>query len=93
MTRDILGVATPPKRVPVREILRRIATETGVPAHTIYGPAQDRKTARIRQRVYAEAYAAGHSSLRIGRALARDHSTVLFGIRAHREREAKNGAH
>ena len=57
-----------------------------VPLDRLRSRAADVETVRARQAVMAGLADAGWSSVRIGRYLGRDHSTVLHGIAKHRDR-------
>ena len=66
-------------------IVTAVAEMTGVSYLRIKGGGRDRRTARARQLVMYLAGKGGWSSPAIGRALHRDHSTVLYGIGVIRE--------
>lgn len=78
-------------RAPVRvtQIVRAVSEGTGLTVAEILGQSRLGPIARARQLVMFEAYAAGYSMAHIGRILRRDHTTVMHGIRAERERRAK----
>jgi chromosomal replication initiation ATPase DnaA len=63
-----------------------VAAEAGVSAAAILGPRRDKHIAQARQAVMYLARLEGHSLSDIGRAMGRDHTTVLHGIKAHEER-------
>lgn len=76
----------------VHSVIARVALETGISVEDIQG---DRKAAPIcaaRFRVYAEAHAAGASYAAIGRALGRDHTTVMAGAARYRSMQVQGGA-
>lgn len=72
----------------VRQIVASVADHHGVTVAQIMGPRQHRLIARARQHAYAALRDRGASYPQIGMWLARDHSTVLYGDRAHRARLA-----
>lgn len=52
-----------------------------VPRRAIAGNCRTRPTARARQAVYAALYLGCHTSFAdVGKALGRDHTTVLYGV-------------
>lgn len=73
----------------VAAIAERVAQETGVPVPFIFGTSRRQQEAHARQRVYFYAAQAGLSLPHIGRAMGRDHTTVLHGIRAEQARRAQ----
>ncbi len=79
------GVAKP--RADVATLVAFVARRHGIePAH-IYGRSHRPEYAHPRQEVMFLADKAGHSQAAIGRALDRDHTTIIHGIRAHKSRE------
>ncbi len=74
---------------PITKIIMAVADEYGVPAYQISGPSRAAVYAVPRQEVMRRALDAGYSSTRIGRALNRDHTTVIYGAARARERAAQ----
>ena len=76
-----------------REFLARAITEAatahGVAPHRVAGPDRDRPAAQARQDVYLALREAGWTLPEIGRALKRDHTTVLHGIAEAQKRRAE----
>jgi chromosomal replication initiator protein len=74
----------------MREIATRIADKHGVSISDLKCESRVRKIAWARQEAYAEIQAlTTFSTPQIGNWFGgRDHSTVIFGIRRHKEREA-----
>lgn len=70
----------------VRQIVEAVAAQHGVKPQDILGPDRTHYVAMARQEVMYHARLAGLSLAQIGRALGRDHSTVLAGIAAHKRR-------
>lgn len=75
----------------IRDVARAVATETGIPLDAILGKGKTAPVSEARFRVYAEALEAGFSSAQIGRALGRDHSTVLAGAKRYRAMTGQGG--
>lgn len=61
---------------------------TGYSRHEICGSRGDRDLISARQAVMAELHRRGFSYSQIGRAMKRDHTTVIHGVRAIREKAA-----
>lgn len=74
------------ERVLVRDIVDRVALETGISASLIYGRGRRLAVCEARQRVMFEAHSAGLGAMAIGRAIGRDYSTVTHGIAREMER-------
>lgn len=72
-----------------REILRDVARYSGVKSSDILGPVSAGKVVRARQIFMLACSEAGLKSVEIGRFLARDHSTVLHGIKVEKARRAQ----
>lgn len=72
----------------VRKIVKIVAEEYGVHPSVILGSEKNRRAAVPRQEVMRRALAVGWSSTQVGRALGRDHSTVLTGAKRAAERLA-----
>lgn len=70
----------------VAQIVTEVAEATGQSERAIYGRSCVREATLARQLVMFRAAELGLSSTRIGRALGRDHSTVLHGVKAERAR-------
>ena len=60
----------------------------GVPAYQITGFLRRKAVSEARQWVYAEAYHRGATMAAIGRAMGRDHTTVMHGINREAERQS-----
>jgi chromosomal replication initiation ATPase DnaA len=83
------GLVVPPAQMPggMRRIAMAVAARHGVSLAQMRGP--QRRFARARQEAFALLRATGHFSLpQIGRWFNKDHTTVLFGARAHERRTA-----
>lgn len=98
-SRDFSFVASESTPSPLmwQSILREVAAKHGFTVPEMLSARQDRKLAAARQEAMWRMSKETTMSLpAIGRRLGRDHSTVLYGIRAHerrlRERAAKAGA-
>lgn len=72
-------------RPTIRDIIERVSFSNGLTVDEITGPAKQRRFVQPRQAVMSLAAQAGFPLAMIGRALNRDHTTVMHGIRAHRE--------
>ena len=76
-----------------REFLARSITEAatahGVAPHRVAGPDRDRPAAQARQDVYLALREAGWTLPQIGKAMNRDHTTVMSGIAAAQARRAE----
>ncbi|MEI4470940.1 helix-turn-helix domain-containing protein [Frigidibacter sp. MR17.24] len=70
----------------VRLVIDAFAAETGFPADWIIGQRREAVVARVRQRVMFRAWMLGFPYAVIGRALKRDHTTVLHGVKAEAAR-------
>ena len=75
-------------RSTVLKIVDAVAEATGIPAKHILSKSRTAPVARARQIVMYEARKAGLSYPQIGRALGRDHSTVVMGVRTEEKRRA-----
>lgn len=62
------------------EILTEIAQRTGVPVELILSRSREQRVVAARRRVIWELHERGWSSVAIGRAIGRDHVTVLFAL-------------
>ena len=76
----------PPR--PVREAFEEVASMTGVPFHQIIGPDQNKRVSHARQMGMFFARERGATLQQIGDILGRDHTTVMYGIRAEKARRA-----
>lgn len=83
--RDIVGE-------PILIIAAKVAEMTGVSVKRILSRSRFKRDAHARQLVMYMASKAGYSSPVIGRALGRDHSSVLSGIRREADRRAARAA-
>lgn len=71
----------------VREIGFRIADKHQIPITKLLGKRRDKISASARQEAYAEIYAlGGYSTTAIGKIFNRDHSTIVYGIKRHRQK-------
>lgn len=76
-------------RITVRAILDEVSAEFGVPVPEILSPWREERLLPARHASMALARRLTKLSLpQIGRAMRRDHTTVLAGIAAHERREA-----
>lgn len=70
----------------VAKIIERVSKASGVPAFEILGPWREKRVSWPRMAVYYIARTTTRNSLpRIGRAMRRDHTTVLYGVNRARE--------
>lgn len=83
--------ALTPKPSRIRDIVQAVALETGISASDIMGRGKTSTVCEARFRVYAEANDAGLSYARIGRAMGRDHSTVMAGAKRYRAMQEQGG--
>ena len=70
-----------PERTTIRAIIRDASVLTGIPVPDIIGHKRTKEFVRVRQAVMWEARRQGYSLPQIGRALNRDHTTVIHGLR------------
>ncbi len=75
-------------RSTVLKIVDAVSEATGIPSKHILSKIRTAPVARARQIVMYEARKAGLSYPQIGRALGRDHSTVVVGVRTEEKRRA-----
>lgn len=73
----------------VKAYVDAVAEATGLQPRVIYGASRKRQIAMARQLVMFLAHRDGVSLSTIGRALNRDHTTVLHGVRCEAARRAK----
>jgi chromosomal replication initiator protein len=76
----------PHTRPSLNAVAQAIAAEYGLPMATVLGRSRYAHVAHARQALYAALRAQGLSLPAIGRFMQRDHTTILYGIQAHRER-------
>jgi chromosomal replication initiation ATPase DnaA len=82
--RDIIRISTP--RDERMAVVREVAAKHDLPAHMLMGPSRVPDVCRARWEAMAELQERfGDRPWRIGRFFARDHSTVLHGLRRHAE--------
>lgn len=62
------------------DVLRRVASECGTTPAMVRGFRRDAAARTARRRAIAEMREAGASSVEIGRALGRDHTTILYHL-------------
>lgn len=75
---DVAYTRTP--RATVRLISKEVSRLTGIPASEIMGPRRSADVCRARELVCYVARRNGMSYPQIGRALKRDHSTIIHAI-------------
>ena len=68
----------------IRSVIQRVAESTGVPMEDILSTNRQPSIVRARDSVAQELRARGLSLKEIGRALGRDHKTVLHALRKER---------
>lgn len=86
-------MTTPPRgafAAPVRAALDAAAALWSVPPVHLLGRSRAATLSIRRAAVWAALHAAGLSSPVIGQAFARDHTTVLYGVRGARRRAAED---
>lgn len=82
--RDIAGAS----RDRIRVIASAVARSSGIPVSAIYGPDIHRQTVAARHLVMYIAYMEGFSYPTIGKAIGRDHTTVLSAVQREKARRA-----
>ncbi|MES2987653.1 MAG: helix-turn-helix domain-containing protein [Pseudomonadota bacterium] len=94
-----IGISPPvelARRMPdllVRDIVRRVAYETGLTFAELIGACRSKRMARARFAVmWLASRHAGKSTTDIGRALCRDHTTVIHGLIRAKEYRASDPA-
>ena len=70
----------------IQMVLKEIADLHGVSLELMKGDARNGNLVKARQHAYYELHLLGFSSSHVGRIMRRDHSTVLHGIRVHKDR-------
>lgn len=78
------------RQTALMEIVDEVSDATGVPVHMILSNDMRREITQARQLAYFVAHTHGFSLPEIGKAMNRDHTTVLSGIRAERKRRSAN---
>ena len=82
-------VAPPPPVITMASIAAEVTEKHGFTLAMLRSPYQYRTIAHARQEAMARMVEAGRwSTTQIGRFLNWDHTTVIYGARAHRQREA-----
>ena len=77
-------------RVTVRDIARQVAAEAGIEPEVIFGRCRKASSCRVRELV---CYIARHHDIsypRIGRALGRDHTTIINAVRNEQRRRGES---
>lgn len=74
------------RRESVRCVVDAISKQTGVPSVRIVSVSRNKEVVAARQWAFFELQAAGFSLTQMGRMFKKDHTTILHGIRKHRER-------
>jgi len=92
--RRLSGVVDPLEALPhVRTMLTVVAEEHGIPLSSILGPARTQEACQPRfMAFYLVRQIGGFSLPQIGRAMSRDHTSVLLGIRRHEQRMKREPA-
>lgn len=70
----------------IQAIVSHMCDLRGQKESDVLGKCKTKPIAHLRQEIMSLAAEAGYSTPEIGRALNRDHSTVVHGIKAHRKR-------
>lgn len=71
----------------VLEVLLRVAAKHQTSITKLLGHRRDKVSARARQEAYSEIYKlGGYSTTAIGKIFNRDHSTIVYGIKRHRQK-------
>lgn len=70
----------------VKIVLNEIAERHCVARELLASDLRSNHLVKARQEAYFELYSLGFSSSHVGRILNRDHSTVLHGIKCHKDR-------
>lgn len=81
----LLSMMTPAERRGLRVI--EACVDAGVSPSDVMGSSRLAKVCRVRQRLFYEFRADGMSLPEIGRFFNRDHTTVLHGVNAEKERQ------
>jgi chromosomal replication initiation ATPase DnaA len=68
-------------------IVKRIAAAHDVTVDELLGPSREAAPAHARQALWATLHERGHWSYpRLGKTFGRDHTTIIAGVNAHRDR-------
>lgn len=88
VAKSVRGVLiTPYDRVTL--VIARVAASYGVTVEEIMGKSRNRPIVWARQEAYyAVKVATGAAYTRVGKIFGRDHSTIMFGVDAYKNREA-----
>lgn len=70
-------------------MIQEICLQYNVDFDVVMGASREQNATWARQAAYHALHLVGLSSSQIGRLLGRDHSTVLHGIKCHKERQAR----
>lgn len=70
----------------IKPIVNAVADATSIPPHVIYGRKKTKNINEARQLVYFLAHRSGMSLSDIGRAMHRDHSTIIHGVQREQSR-------
>lgn len=70
----------------IRDIVREVAALSGIPASSILSDERRRQVVLARDLVAHAAYNRGFSFSAIGRALGRDHTSIMAAVRREGER-------
>lgn len=76
----------------MRAVAKFISAQHGVSLEDVLGESRLANVVQARQHIMSELTDLEFSQSRIGRLLNRDHSTVSFGAKAHRERVEREAA-
>jgi hypothetical protein len=82
----LFSVGDYPEMAEWQGALADAVAQSEVSAAELLSNCQKRKTAWARQDLMADLYELGYSYSQIGRALGRDHSTILYGIAQSKKR-------
>jgi chromosomal replication initiation ATPase DnaA len=86
LEKQLAGFLAQVPRAEIDAIIDLVARRHGMSIDVLRGKSRSAPLVRIRQLAMSEARDAGYSLPEIGRALNRDHTTVLHGIRRHRRK-------
>jgi chromosomal replication initiation ATPase DnaA len=86
LEKQLAGFLAQVPRAELDTIIDLVARRHGLTIDLLRGQSRSAPLVRVRQFAMSEARDAGYSLPEIGRALNRDHTTVLHGIRRHRKR-------
>lgn len=74
------------------EMVTTAATAAGIRPARVFGSDQTREASHIRHRIWATLRDRGEGLLSIAAVSGFDHSTIIYGIRGHRQRMAQQQA-